>query len=298
MPLDLRDTASGAFGSACLVAVGQPFDTVKVRAQTATTEAERRVLGALRSLIRSEGALALWRGSVPALWSALIENSVVFTANGALKRVFAGSATVSDEDLSLSQHFLIGALSGCFSATAICPPEVLKVRAQHRASSPAYQSSLTALRSVVREEGVRGLFSGLPALLARDVPFNALFFGFYSTYCSVARTVLGVRSQGELPQWAVLICGGAAGSTAWTVVFPADSVKSRAQTAKLVGHAGESTIQSLRLILRESGVRGLYRGWSAAVLRAFPANGALFFGVELSGRLMGVRGSSTSHERA
>ncbi len=37
----------------------------------------------------------------------------------------------------------------------------------------------------MRADGVRGLFRGLPALLARDIPFNALFFGCYDAYCKL-----------------------------------------------------------------------------------------------------------------
>ena len=34
-------------------------------------------------------------------------------------------------------------------------------------------------------EGVRGLFRGMSALIAREIPFNALFFGCYDAYCKM-----------------------------------------------------------------------------------------------------------------
>lgn len=93
--------------------------------------------------------------------------------------------------------------------------------------------------------------------------------------------------------------GGLAGATAWSAVFPFDTIKSVVQTGVLPGGGGgPSQLQqqvaagrrvgpppafgeALRAVLRHGGgVRGgLYRGWSAAVLRAFPANAALFWGV-------------------
>ena len=39
--------------------------------------------------------------------------------------------------------------------------------------------------------------------------------------------------------------------------------------------------KALSDILRADGVRGLYRGYKWAVLRAFPANGAAMLGIEL-----------------
>ena len=39
-------------------------------------------------------------------------------------------------------------------------------------------------------------------------------------------------------------------------------------------------------ILYKEGLRQSMKGWTAAVLRGFPANGALFLGVEVSKKLM------------
>jgi len=296
MPVDLRDTLSGVVGSVCLVAAGQPFDTVKLRTQTASSSREASISGALRRLLAREGALALWRGSVPAFWSAVVENAVVFTANGALKRVFAGSADLPDEALSLWQHFAVGGLSGVFSATAICAPEIIKVRTQYSGrDGGAGVSPLSLARALLKHEGPGALFTGLAPLLARDVPFNAMFFGFYSAYSSALRGWLGLGPSEDLPAAAVVLAGGAAGSTAWTVVFPADTVKSRMQTAALSGQGtGAGAVAALRDVLRNGGLRALYRGWAAAVVRAFPANGALFLGVEATGRLLGSRGEASA----
>ena len=42
-------------------------------------------------------------------------------------------------------------------------------------------------------------------------------------------------------------------------------------------------------VWRESGARGFTRGYSAAVLRAFPANAALLWGVEVTAWALGKR---------
>lgn len=269
----------------CNVAAGQPFDTVKLRTQTAAVGAvDVTILGALRSVIARDGVIALWRGALPAVSSALVENAVVFTVNGALKRALVAPG---NEPTTL-QHFLIGGLSGVFSATAICGPEVIKVRAQHRGVEGLERlTPARALAQLLRAEGPMALFTGLTPLLARDVPFNALFFGFYELYSRLGRAALNRRQGSDLPSWTVVLAGGAAGSSAWTIVFPADTVKSRMQTAALSSQDGtKSAGAALKATLQQGGIRALYRGWGAAVLRAFPANGALFLGVETTSRLL------------
>ena len=65
----------------------------------------------------------------PALASALIDNVVLFTLQRAFMRLVAPGAA-SEEALTLPQHALVGGAAGAFSATAICPAELIKCRMQ------------------------------------------------------------------------------------------------------------------------------------------------------------------------
>ena len=70
-----------------------------------------------------------------------------------------------------------------------------------------------------------------------------------------------------------------AGMLGWTVAMPFDVPKTNVQArydTKIVG----SYLPELFKIARERGVVGLYGGLGPTLLRAFPANAALFLGVE------------------
>lgn len=80
------------------------------------------------------------------------------------------------------------------------------------------------------------------------------------------------------------LAGGLAGCAAKTVVAPLDRVKilyqtSNPQFAKYTGHWGGMFI-ALRDIHRAEGVRGLFRGHSATLLRIFPYAGIKFLAYE------------------
>lgn len=140
------DAVAGACGAVCLVAVGAPFDTAKLRMQTGAVSRNVGALGVMTSLVRAEGLLSLWKGAgpgtgvraaclvgrsptlsfssrVPALASALLENVVVFASNGALRRLVAGEAAKS-HDVGVGTNAALGAASGVCSSIAICPAEV------------------------------------------------------------------------------------------------------------------------------------------------------------------------------
>ena len=79
-----------------------------------------------------------------------------------------------------------------------------------------------------------------------------------------------------------LVCGGFAGVASRTVVSPLERLKILYQVQYMTGH-GSSTkyrgvFDSLRLILREEGVRGFYKGNGANALRVFPYVGIQFAG--------------------
>ena len=114
--LRARDAAAGASGALCLTAAGLPFDRAKILMQVG---AARSPLAAVASIVRSEGPLALWRGFGPALASALVENIVVFATFNSIKR-FVAPSVEREAALTVREHAVIGGLSGCFSATAIC----------------------------------------------------------------------------------------------------------------------------------------------------------------------------------
>lgn len=275
------EIASGPRNIALFALAGLPFDVVKLHMQT-ESGVGNSMLQTMRRLVARQGVWALWSGAMPALASASIENSVVFTANGFFRRTLAGGAP--EDSLSLPQHALIGGLSGVFSATAICPAEVVKCRMQYSVGS----TPLQCIRAVLSEAGLKGLFHGLGPLLARDVPFNTLFFGSYRSYCAAAGSLRGLWSGGQSAQHHELsgaeyfLCGGFAGMTAWSIIFPFDCVKSRVQS----GAASGSAVNVASAMWRAEGIRAFYKGWSAAVLRGFPANAALLLGVELSAQFM------------
>ena len=133
----------------------------------------------------------------------------------------------------------------------------------------------------LQRDGIQGLFRGLPAVLCRDVPFNFFFFGMYEAHCTAMRVMIRKPEHDDLPAWMVLVAGGLAGVSGWSVVFPMDVVKSRLQ----INSGNDGVLSTCAKIYSDHGIRGFYNGWSAAVLRAFPANGALFMGYELCNRV-------------
>mmetsp|Transcript_5862 Transcript_5862/g.15894 ORF Transcript_5862/g.15894 Transcript_5862/m.15894 type:complete len:299 (-) Transcript_5862:338-1234(-) len=271
-----RDLFSAAIGSVCCCYVGQPMDTIKVRMQT-QPEIYSGVWASTRQVIESEGIPALWKGAVPTSFGMIAENCMAFGVNEALKRAFPDEPQTAEQQRqglpSLTKPFLMGAITGCFSAMVLLPSEVIKAKTQ-----VAVGESITpqaVVKRILKARGPRGIFAGLDAQLSRDSTFYAIFFGGYEVLCYSFRTLIPSMPD-ELNYF---LSGGFAGMFGWACAMPLDVPKTNVQSryeTKVVG----SYFPELVKIARERGIRGLYSGLGPTLVRAFPANAALFLGVE------------------
>jgi solute carrier family 25 ornithine transporter 2/15 len=188
-----RDIFSASLGSVACCYTGQPFDTVKVRMQTSPSSYPG-VSYTARSILSREGVAAFWKGAVPTSVGMIAENAMAFGVNEALKRAFPapaegrpGGGDVSNKRPDLVRPFLMGAITGCCSATVLLPSEIVKAKTQVLVGS-ASSSSSDVYRQMIKRHGVRSLFVGFDAQIMRDMPFYAFFFGTYELNCYLFRT--------------------------------------------------------------------------------------------------------------
>lgn len=284
--MNLVDTVSGACGAICCVYAGLPLDVAKVRLQNQLHVAQgqapryRGVCDCLLRTLLSAGPGALYKGALPALSSALCENAVGITVQRAASRQLALAYGDPHLRFSLPTECALGGFTGIFTSLAMCPFEVAKVRLQASSGIATGAGLSGCIRDILRYDGIRGFYRGLTSLWARDIPFNAFFFGSYEFICTAMMRMQGCRSKDDLGAVQVMCAGGLAGATGWSLVIPCDVVKTRLQS----GEARGTFMQVMRSIARTEGVTQLFAGWGAAVARAFPANAGLFFGVEWSSR--------------
>lgn len=59
-----KDLTAGTIGGITQVLVGQPFDIVKVRIQTAPTGTYSSALDCAKKVIKNDGPLGFWKGSL------------------------------------------------------------------------------------------------------------------------------------------------------------------------------------------------------------------------------------------
>ena len=184
------------------------------------------------TILRQEGVVrGLYGGVTPAFYGSFAGTFLFFGAYEWSKR----------QMLDLGVTPTMAYLSAGFFADLVISPlyvptEVLKTRLQlqGRYNNPFfnsgynYRSSMHALRTIYRTEGLAELFSGYKATIFRDLPFSALQFAFYEQEQKIAKKWVGLGKDIGLPL--EIFTGFSAGGIACIITCPMDVVKTRIQT--------------------------------------------------------------------
>ena len=234
VPSSWGSLLAGAAAATVVDGIIYPLDSIKTRTQ------------AQGGLAKNGGYKGLYRGITSVAACTIPSASIFFFSYEKFK---AGIPLAG-----WSNHLLSSTLAELLSCLVLTPAEIVKQRAQ---------ISKTQRTSQILRELVRGDFkvwvNGYAGLVARNVPVTALQFVIYEDFKARLRIRLSRERLSALESAA---CAGASGSIAAAVTTPMDVIKTRTnlrpESTGLFNTAGE--------VMRESGVRGLFRGLGLRVI--------------------------------
>lgn len=203
---------------------------------------------------------------------------------------------MSDDDLkTLAQHvslpggFVAGSMAACGAVTFTNPIELIKTRMQLEGELSAtsrpkfYKNPFQAAALIYKTEGLRGLQQGLLCGYIYQIALNGCRIGLYEP-CRYHITKILFSSQfnedfSTIPQNLLVnvLAGMVSGSASAVVANPFFLIKTRMQSyniaiTKKESAVGEQTyyksvFDGLRSIYKSKGIKGLFQGTDAAILR-------------------------------
>lgn len=279
----IKDILSGTAGGIAQVLVGQPFDITKVRMQTSAGSAT--AVDVVTSLIKNEGILGFYKGTLAPLVGVGACVSCQFGVNEAMKRRFRRMNGDPSKPLSLKQYYVCGVASGCANAFLATPIEHVRIRLQLQTKSLAnaeYQGSLDCMRKLLKQGA---LMRGFTATLMRTCHGFGIYFSTYEALIANQHKKGILRK--DIAPWKVCIFGAFSGACYWAMAYPIDVVKSIMQSDRLVSPVhGTNVWQVAKSIYTTRGKRAFIKGFMPAMLRSLPVNGATFATFEMTMRLL------------
>lgn len=191
LPRRLPDAAesfiSGASAGAVATTVTYPLDLLRTRfAAQGRRKVYPSLWGAIRAIRRDEGMRGFFRGLGPGL-AGIAPFMGIFFATYERLRLAVG-------DLHMpwgSGEATAGVVASVVAKTAVFPLDLVRKRIQIQGPTralyahgqmPEYEGALHALRCIVRTEGLRGLFKGLPISLIKAAPSSAITVWTYERF--------------------------------------------------------------------------------------------------------------------
>ncbi|KAI0798173.1 mitochondrial tricarboxylate transporter [Abortiporus biennis] len=169
-------------------------------------------------------------------------------------------------------HSLIaGTTAGAVEAFITYPTEFVKTRSQF--SGGKKESPITIIRDTLRTKGVTGLYSGCSALVVGNALKAGVRFVSYDHFKHLL-----ADAEGKVSPARSLLAGlGAGMMEALFAVTPSETIKTKLiDDAKSPNPRFKGLIDGTSCIVREEGLRGIYRGLFPVMMRQ-GANSAVRF---------------------
>lgn len=278
-----KDIAAGFVGGATQVLIGQPADLVKIRLQTTSATSSSQVI---KDVIKNEGLLAFYKGTLPPLFGVGVCVSLQFYGFHEAKRQILQYTGQSQLNL-WPQTYIAGAVAGVVNSPVTSPVEQLRILSQ--SSSGELISLTSTVKKIFAEHGIRGIYRGFDITLIREFQAYGVWFLTYEALIKKIVELHHYKSRDQIGTPELLACGALAGNALWLSSYPLDVIKSNIQSDgwRAKSKFDGSAIKAVRYIYAHHGFTGFWRGIVPCLLRAVPCSAGTFASVELALRLMG-----------
>lgn len=275
-----KEVAAGSMAGVFQTVSGHPLDTLKLKMQAA--EGRPSVMKVFNDTMKAEGFQGFFRGMLSPVAGAGLQNIFIFGSNSAARKLLC----VDPSDPTVQEAFITGILIAPSLALPLAPVDVLKCKLQVQSQSNAklkFSGPVQMAKFMVRKQGIASLFQGYGACVIREL-FVSFYFG---ANIAVKRALRPKRTDGILTVPDMLLAGGAAGAAFWTTCYPIDMIKSRIQIHDTYRHGPHpGVIGTYKKIVAETGIAGLYKGFTPCLARAFIVNAFVFLGYDLTLQLL------------
>lgn len=205
----------------------------------------------VRQTLRQRGVTGLYKGVQVLLTGTIPTYALRFGTFDFLKSQMTGGRGL----LSSGQRMVCGLGAGVTEAVLVVTwIETLKVRliADQKKMTPRFRGLYHAAVTIIREEGVTGVYKGVGPTVVKQGSNQAIRF-------FVMESLRVVYTGGDLsipvPYYVVALFGAIAGGASVLGNTPIDVIKTRMQSG---GHT--SSLECVRQLAGSEGLRGFYKG--------------------------------------
>eukprot|EP01133_Synstelium_polycarpum_P015945 gene15945-18957_t len=288
MGLFLKYGMAGALCCSITHSAVVPLDVVKTRLQTNPAKYSGMVSG-FRTIVKEEGAMMLLQGLAPTAIGYALQGFFKFSFYEVFKKTY-GDAVGPENAVTyrIPIWLAASATAETIADLALCPNEATRIRL---VSDPAFaKSPAEAFSKILKNEGLLGLYKGLPPILLKQVPYTMAKFAVFEMTCENVYKMLAAsgkpkESMTDGQKLTVSLGSGiVSGVVAAIVSQPADTILSKINQEKTDQGVGKA----IGNIVRRLGVSGLFLGVGTRCFMVGTLTAGQFFIYDGIKQMMGI----------
>lgn len=262
---------SGGIASGTSVA---PFDRIKILYQTKNIHyIDKSIIYTINNIIKNEGFVNLWKGNFTTIIRYFPYSSIQFMIYEQGKILL--DVESCDKKIKPIINFISGASAGAISAGFTYPMDLLRVQqAINMDKDPGHKIKLyTLIKNIYTNYGIGGFYRGIIPTLQGILPYVG------TNFCTYEIFKYHFQQHNALNMYTILLSGTTSGLIGQIVSYPFDVVRRRLQSQSIDANTKiikYSTCKHIYVIIKNEGVKNLYKGIGINFIRAGPSMGVGF----------------------
>ena len=268
--------AAGYVAGVSGILIGHPLDSIKVLIQTSRSNA---VAGGGRGLAPKRSLLSLYSGVQGPLMTVGVVQAINFAVYDSIRRQLHSRRHPDNKDddgylhkFALADVMVASSVAGGVVATITSPLMAIKTNQQIRP-----RGFRQTIRKLCAAPKGGAFFSGFWPHMFCDSFGRMCYLSCYELLKINLRDGVddGVNDTRKLSLYERIICAGASGMICWTIIYPADVLRSRMYANALAEYRPNLLQMVKSIYAEENSLKPFYRGLGVTVLRAGPVAAAV-----------------------
>ncbi|POS76474.1 ADP,ATP carrier protein [Diaporthe helianthi] len=284
MPPFLADFLMGGVSAAVSKTAAAPIERIKLLIQNQDEmlkqgRLDRKYNGiadCFRRTAADEGVMSLWRGNTANVIRYFPTQALNFAFRDKFKKMFAFKKEKDGYAKWMAGNLASGGAAGATSLLFVYSLDYARTRLANDAKSAKkggerqFNGLVDVYRKTLASDGIAGLYRGFGPSVAGIVVYRGLYFGMYDSLKPVLLT--GTLANNFLASFAL---GWTVTTGAGIASYPLDTVRRRMMMTSGEAVKYASSLDAFRQIVAKEGVKSLFKGAGANILRGVAGAGVL-----------------------
>ncbi|KAK8093748.1 ADP ATP carrier [Apiospora hydei] len=284
MPPFVADFLMGGVSAAVSKTAAAPIERVKLLIQNQDEmlkvgRLDRKYDGigeCFKRTIADEGVMSLWRGNTANVIRYFPTQALNFAFRDKFKKMFGYKKEVDGYGKWMAGNLASGGAAGATSLLFVYSLDYARTRLANDAKNAKkggerqFNGLVDVYRKTLASDGIAGLYRGFAPSVLGIVVYRGLYFGMYDSIKPVV--LVGSLQNNFLASFAL---GWCVTTGAGIASYPLDTIRRRMMMTSGEAVKYNGTMDAARQIVAKEGVKSLFKGAGANILRGVAGAGVL-----------------------